>query len=268
VQFADAEWNDLAQMGAMGMRFCAAAFASFIISSVPQAAELNVVSQANVKEALTLIIAQFEKETSDKINVAFGNPGVTLQRLRNGEPVDVVILSTTIIETVMKDGLADAASAVEIAKGSIGFCVKPTSVAPTVTDKASLITFLRSVSSIALVDPAAGGGTAMPLIDAIRSLKLDAEISPKYRMYKGAGEATVHAVEAGKAEACFTAKSEIIPYKGVKFSGQLPAEVSSWTSVTFAMKGHAARHPEIALKFIAFLQSDFSRAALRESGLE
>ncbi len=231
-------------------------------------AEIHVVSQANVKSALARIIAQFEKETGDKVTTAFGNPGVTLERLRKGERADVVIVSTTILDTVLKEALIEPATRVEIARSKIGLAVGAAAPMPVMTDRASFIALVRRLKRIALVDPATGGGTSPPFIKAVEALGVAAEIAPKYRFYKGAGDAVAEAVARGEAEAGVTAISELKPNPGLRLVGPIPADVLDFAGTTSASLGAKAVERAAAARFVAFLASPFAREAFIASGME
>lgn len=233
-----------------------------------RAAEIAVVSQANVAAALRKIADRFETDTGSRVSLAFGNPGVTLERLRKGEPADVVIVSTTILDTVLAEGHVDKSSRVEIARGRIGIGVAADAPVAAMTDKASFIALLRAARTIALVDPAGGGGTSPPFMRAVEALGLAMEIAPKYRMFKGAGEAVAEAVARHEADIGVTAMSELIPNPHVRPLGPIPREAMDWSSITSAAVGARARSPDTAARFVAFLSSDFARAAFRESGME
>ncbi len=251
------------------MRRCPAALACVLFTAtLARGAELNVISQANSAVALKQIAAQFERTSSVQVSLALGNPGVTLERLRKGEPADVVIVTTTILDAVIGEGHIQPATRVEIARGQIGLGVAAGAEKPAMTDRASFIALVRKLNTIGLVDPASGGGTSPPFIKAVEALGMAAEIAPKYRFYKGAGDAVADAIARHEVEAGVTATSELAPNRQVQLVGAIPPDVLDWKSTTSAAVGAHAKAPADAAKFIAFLQTPFARAAFRAIGLE
>ncbi len=249
-------------------RFPVALLLFFAIVRSALATDLTILAQGTAAGALRPLISQFEKENGDTINVTFGNPGVTLDRIRKGDGTDVVIVVTLIVDTVVKEGLADPASRTPIATSRIGMAVAAGAPKPLFTNRASFTEAMHKLQTIGLVDPNGGSGTSPHFIKAVETAGLASEISPKYRFYQGTGEVVAEAIAKGEVEAGVTAVSELMPNKGVQVVGPIPTDVLDWSSTTYALVGSHAKAPAEARKFIEFLVSPVAKQAFTAIGLE
>src|SRR4051794_36137265 len=102
------------------------------VSSFPQ--DVSVISQSNVAGPLNKLVSMFEKQAGLKVSVSWGTPAVTLARLRNNEHSDVVIVSTTIYEAVVKEGYLNRDSSGPIARTRTGVGVAESEDQPVIPD--------------------------------------------------------------------------------------------------------------------------------------
>ena len=231
------------------------------------AGDLTLIGQATTEGALDRLIPQFEKAHGDKVNAALGNPGVTLDRLHKSSNVDVVIVSTALMDTMAKEGVVDDTTRVVLGKSLLGMGIAAKAKKPVFRDAKSFTAFVRKVKTIGLVDPKGGSGTSPPFIKAMEDMGLASELTPKYRFFPGAGAAVADAIARGEVEAGVTAVPELVPNKGVKVIGPIPSDVLVWSGVTYAAIGSHAQNPVEARKFVAFLTSHQASKAFRAIGL-
>ena len=241
----------------------------FLLAALPAcAAELQVVGQATVAGVMPSLAARFEKQTGDKIVLELGNPGVTRDRIKATPNADVVILSTPVHERLVKEGLLSDTRQVVLGQSKLGMAVSAKAKKPPpFRNKTDFIAFLRRAKTIGLVDPKGGSGTSPVFMKAIEDLGIAAEIAPKYRYIPGAGEQVAEAIARGEVETGATAIPELLPNKGVKVVGALPADVLVWGSPTAAYLGPHAANPEGARKFLRFLATPAATKGFRAIGL-
>lgn len=250
------------------MSRCLAALLLLVTAALPAfAGDLTVIGQATALDAFNKLVPRFERQTGDKVQISLGNPGVTHDRLQKNPDVDVIIVGTSLLTTLAKEGVvSDAAMRIAIGATHIGMAVPVHAKKPVLRDAASFIAFLRKVKTIGLVDPNGGSGTSPPFIAAVKALGLDAEIVPKYRFYQGVGANVADAIAEGEVDTGATAITELVPNKGVAVIGRVPAEVLTWSATTYAVIGDHARNPAEARKFLRFLQSPPARKAFAAIG--
>ena len=229
--------------------------------------ELHVVGQATLAGALRDLVPIFEKESGERVQLLLGNPGVTATRIREKTPADALILSTNLLTTLVGEGLVEEAGKVPLGRTSIGMGMAMGAPKPAFANAADFIALLRRLQTIGLVDPKGGSGTSPPFMKAVAALGLEAEISPKYRYFPGAGEAVADAIARGEVEAGVTAIPELAANKRVAVIGPIPRDVLDFGGITYALVAKDAKNPAGARKFLAFLKSPIATKAFVDLGL-
>lgn len=242
------------------VRWLAALLLVVTAASPALAGEITVIGQATALDAFNKLVPHFERQTGDTVTMSLGNPGVTHDRLQKNPKVDVIIVGSSLLTTLTKEGVVNDAAT------HIGMAVPVHARKPAFRDTPSFIAFLRRVKTIGLVDPNGGSGTSPPFIAAVKALGLDAEIAPKYRFYQGVGANVADAIAKGEVDTGATAITELMPNKGVRVIGPVPADVLTWNATTYAVIGDHARNPAEARKFLRFLQSPPARQAFAAIG--
>ena len=78
------------------------------------AAEINVISVGTVSPVLHDLIPDYERQSGNKLKVAFGNPAVTLERLTKGDPADMVVVAGALWDQAEKQGRVKAETKTEL----------------------------------------------------------------------------------------------------------------------------------------------------------
>lgn len=180
-----------------------------------------------------------------------------------------MIVATALHDRLVKETLLDDVGVhVVLGQSKLGMAVSAKAKKPAAfRNKTEFIAFLRKVKTIGLVDPKGGSGTSPPFMKGIEDLGIASEIAPKYRYFQGAGENVAEAIARGEVETGATATPELVPNKGVKVVGTVPADVVVWGSTTAAYLGPHAASPDAARKFLRFLASPAAIKAFRAIGL-
>src|SRR5438128_9752775 len=108
----------------MAVRFTLALAGSLLIASPICAAEVKLLGSAAVKAAYVELIPQFEKSTGHKVSAAWSSSPDIQKRISGGEAADVVILSNSGADALIKDGKLVSASRVDLAQSGISVAVK------------------------------------------------------------------------------------------------------------------------------------------------
>src|ERR1700756_548524 len=110
------------------MRICSAVFAAALMlaaSQTAKAAEIKVVSGGAFKQVLSALIAQYEKESGNKIAVTYQTVGQHLALIREGkEEFDVAVLTPEAIDGLAKVGKVVPGTRANLAKTGVGVVVK------------------------------------------------------------------------------------------------------------------------------------------------
>jgi molybdate transport system substrate-binding protein len=98
--------------------------------------EVRVMSAGNTTPALLKLAPQFERATGHKIVAVATEMGIGTDtipnRIRRGEPVDVLLLDASAIDDLTKDGYVLAGSRVDLARSSIGIAVRAGAAKPSI----------------------------------------------------------------------------------------------------------------------------------------
>src|SRR5205807_8880224 len=148
---------------------------------------------------LPSLLPQFEKSSGHKVTVGYATLGDITKRLIEGEAADVVMVSPEQNEDLQKQGKLLAGSRVEIARVGFTVFVKKGAPKPDVGSVDALKRTLLAAKSIALGDPAAGGGAGVYTAGLMQRLGLAEEIKARTRLVRS-GTEVAEAVAKGEVE--------------------------------------------------------------------
>jgi molybdate transport system substrate-binding protein len=213
------------------------------------------------------LIPRYERATRNKIVVAATSIGTgessILNRLRRGEPVDVVIVADGVLVGFIKDGLILAESYTPLARSAIGMAVRAGAAKPDISSVDALKRTLLQAKSIAYSASVSGDYISTELF---QRLGIADQVAGKSRRIEG-GERVGAVVARGEAEIGFQQISELVPVPGIDHVTPLPPEVQR-VSVFSAGVAAGSRIPEAAHALIRFLASPEAAHAITKSGME
>jgi molybdate transport system substrate-binding protein len=183
-------------------------------------------------------------------------------RLERGEPADVVILASTALEELIKQGKVVPGSRVDLVRSSIGMAVRAGVPRPDISTVDALVRTLLQAKSIAYSASASGIYLSTELFPR---LGIADQIMAKSKRIESERVGTV--VARGDAEIGFQQISELLPIQGIDYVGPLPPEVQKVT-VFSAGVAVGAKEPDAARALIQFLASPAVVPAITKSGLE
>jgi molybdate transport system substrate-binding protein len=182
--------------------------------------------------------------------------------LERGEPADVVILASSVLDDLIKQGKVVAGSRVDLVRSIIGMAVRAGAPKPDITTVAALTETLLRAKSVAYSSSASGIYLSTELF---QRLGIADRVLPKSK--NAAGERVAALVARGDAEIGFQQISELLPEPGIDYVGPLPPEVQRETVFSAGLVVGAAK-PDVAKALIRFLASADAVAAIRKAGLE
>jgi molybdate transport system substrate-binding protein len=251
-----------------------AAVASVVFSSLllvaatpspAPAAEIKLLSPFSFRALLPDLLPQFEKSSGHKVTVEYATLGASTERLLKGEAADVAIVSPAQIEELQKQGKLLAGSGVEIARVGYTAFVKKGASKPDLGSVDALKRTLLAAKSIALGDPAAGGGSGVFLADLMQRLGLSADIKAKTKLFPS-GTEVAEAVAKGETEIGIGVASDAKIVPGLD-PIPLPAEAQSY-SLYVAGISSGSTQADAAKALIAFLTSSAVKQAWTAGGFE
>jgi len=256
-------------VGARGMvaRAAQLAAAGLMLTGVGEAraVEVRVLTAGAMKSVVLEMVPDFERRTGHKVVVANDTAGGLKKRIVGGEPVDVAIVTSPIVDELIAEGKLAKGSGINLAKVGIGVAVKAGAPLPEIRTLESLKHALIAAKSVAYIDPKSGGSSGIYFDGLLERLGIAGDVRPKARLKAGGQVAEL--VASGEADLAVHQISEIVPVKGVTLVGPLPQEVQNYTTYTAGL-GAAALDATAARALIETLASPSALPVLKSRGME
>src|SRR5918996_746369 len=232
----------------------------------PTTDELRVMTSGAFTAAYLELIPRLELLTKKKLVTAATSIGTgensIPNRLRRGEPVDVVIVADAVLVGFIKDGLIMAESYTPLARSAIGMAVRRGAPKPDISTVDALKRTLLQAQSIAYSASVSGDYISTELF---QRLGIADQVVSKSRRIEGERVGAV--VARGEAEIGFQQLSELLPVPGIDYVTPLPPEVQK-VSVFSAGVAKSTRDSDAAHALIRFLASPEAARAITGSGLD
>src|SRR5687768_5679989 len=130
------------------------AVAALLVSvAAARAQEVRVMTSGGVAAPYVELVPAIEKTTSQKVVTLATSTGIREEsipnRLRRGEPVDVIMLPDAALNELIKEGLIVSSSRVPLARSGIGMAVRAGAPKPDISSVDGLRRALLQAKSIA-----------------------------------------------------------------------------------------------------------------------
>jgi molybdate transport system substrate-binding protein len=241
---------------------------ALLVASTGFAQEVRVVTSGGFTEAYKQLAPQFERETKIHVISGFGaslgaTPDAIPNRLKRGEPIDVIILAGPGLEALIKEGMVDASTRVDLVRSLIALAVRTGTPKPDISTVDALKHTLLQAKSIGSSDSASGvylRTVLFPRLGIADQIKTKSKVIEAY-------ERVGDALARGDIEVGFQQVSELKPVPGITIVGPLPEGAQEVTIFAAAIpKG--AKNPDAARRLIQFLSSPAVASIVRQTGLE
>ncbi|MDI1264285.1 MAG: substrate-binding domain-containing protein [bacterium] len=223
---------------------------------------VRVLSTLALKGAVINLSRDFEVATGMQIAADFAPTLALLQRLRAGEPADVVILTREGLDEVSREGRVAADSCVDLARSWVGIAVRAGEVHPDISTEAALRAALLNARSVAYSRLGASGILFAKLIG---QLGIAAEINARAVIIQQGF--TAERLVTGEADLAVQQVSELKQIDGIEVAGVIPRELQT-PAVFSAGRMVTAQDAAQADRLLQYLSSAEVAPLLRESGLD
>jgi molybdate transport system substrate-binding protein len=245
-------------------RLIAAASGILCVTAV-HAAEVKILTAGAMKAVVLELVPAFEKETGHKAVVDNDTAGGLSRRIQGGEAFDLAVITPGVINDLATKGKIVGGTRVNLARVGVGIVVKEGAPLPDVSSVDAFKKALLAAKTVAYIDPDSGGSSGIYLTGLFEKLGIAADIKPKAKLKKGGYVADL--IASGEAELGLHQISEILPVKGVKLVGPLPAEIQNYTTYAAAI-GADAKQPDAARALIKLLAGSAAESVLKARGME
>jgi molybdate transport system substrate-binding protein len=223
---------------------------------------IRVLSTLALKGAAGKLAGRFEAESGLRIDADFAPTLALLERLRDGEVADVVILTKEALDDLAAKGTVAAESCVDLARSFVGIAVKAGEPHPDISTEAALRATLLGARSVAYSRIGASGILFAQLIGR---MGIASEINARAVIIPSGF--TAERLVTGEADLAVQQISELKLVSGIEVVGPIPRDLQ--TPAVFSAGRLAISKPaEAAGRLLRFLASPEAAPALYESGLE
>lgn len=227
-------------------------FVLLVFSSLASAEELRVLSGGAAKSLVDPLAKSFKGAT---VKVEYQPMGKLTQSLKAGDPADMVIVTTEVLPSLQLQGKA-------IARVGIGVAVNEKAPSPDISTVAAFKQTLLAAKSVVYIDPKVGT-SGKHVAQILQQLGIAEEVNRKATF--GQGGYITEPVGRGEVELGIHQISEILPVKGVKLVGPLPAELQKYTVYVAAPTAKTSKKAAVDA-FIAHLTAPEARGGLEKAG--
>lgn len=242
------------------------AMAVLLLAAIPaHGAEISVLSSTALIGVMKTLVPDFERESGDKVAIAFVASGAARKQIEDGAATpDVAIVTDGQIADLVKSGKIAAGSSADIARLGMGVAVRAGAPKPDISTAEKLKAALLAAKTVAYTDPAGGGASGILFAKVLDRLGIADAIKPKARLTTGPVGALV---ASGEGELGVQQIPELKAVAGVEVVGPLPGDLQTVTVLTAGV-GAAAREPAAARAFIKFLTAPAAVTVITATGMD
>jgi molybdate transport system substrate-binding protein len=230
--------------------------------------DVHVIATGALKGAFSRLTPAFEKSSGHTLIIAWGpsygsSPDAIPTRLKNHEPVDVLIMVGAALDQHMADGRFLSESRANLAQSGIGVGVRKGAARPDISTEATLKAALLAAPSIGYSEGASGAYISGTLL---KQLGIAEQVAGKTRLVHGK-ELVGDVIARGEVAIGLQQISELRVVPGVDYVGPLPTALQKTSLISAALARDAA-NSQPAKALMTFLASPTAQAMFIESGLD
>jgi len=201
---------------------------------------LNILSGGAAQGLVASLAPKFKEMTGFDIAGEFGAVGAMADKLRQGTPTDIVILTAAIIAKLAGENLVVPGSVADVGLVETALAVRAGDPLVAANDAASLRAALLAADAIFVPDTKASTA-GIHVAKVLQQLGIAEEVAARLKIYPNGATAMRHlaASDSVRPIGC-TQSTEIISTKGMVLSGSLPPGCELATMYTAAVTERAA----------------------------
>jgi molybdate transport system substrate-binding protein len=205
---------------------------------------LKILSGGAAQGLVGKLAPLFKTKTGFEVHGSFGAVGTMADKLRAGEPADLVILTQALVAKLGEEGLVSIATAKDVGVVETALAVRTRDATISVPDQASLRAALLASDAIHVPDTKSSTA-GIHIAKILAHLGIALEVEGRLKVYPNGAAAMRHLAEskAQRPIGC-TQSTEIISTPGVMLSGTLPPNCELATTYTVAAVAKASHSRE------------------------
>lgn len=226
-----------------------AGFLGMLARGTPaQTAELRVMISDGMKTVVEELTPQIEHSIGRKLAAQFNSSKNLRDKIQAGEPFDAAILTSDVLDDLIKQGRIAPGGRAEISRTGMGLGVRAGAAKPDISTSDALKKTLLAAKSISF-NPT--GASAAHTYDMFSRMGITDAVKPKLMLDAEAGRPQMN-VAGGKAELVISLIPEIQFFPGVDLVGPIPAPYQSYVNFAggIAANAHDADGAKALIQFI------------------
>lgn len=235
------------------------------LASRADAVEIHVLTAGAVQEGEKTLADAYRHMTGNRVVFTAGTVGQIQERLKDREPADIIVVSKPAMEQLEQSGEIRPHASAVLGRIGIGVGVKEGSAVPDISTPEKFKAALLAAKSLTYMDPAAGASSGIATAKILKGLGVADRVAKKTKLTESGYSAD--RVASGEVEMAIQNISEIVPVKGVKLAGPLPAPLQVYTVYSAGVASNSV-NPKEAMDFIRFLIRSESARVWQDAGVE
>jgi molybdate transport system substrate-binding protein len=238
-------------------------FPLFAPRTPAQSTDLRVMVSDGMKTVVEELTPQIEHSTGRKLAAQFNSSKNLRDKIQAGEPFDAAILTSDVLDDLIKQGKIAASGRAEISRTGLGMGVRAGAPKPDISTPDTLKRTLLAAKSISF-NPT--GASATHTYDMFARLGITEAVKPKLMLDAEAGRPQMN-VAGGKAELVISLIPEIQFFPGVDLVGPIPPDFQSYINFAAGIATNA-HDADAAKKLIQFITGPAVVPVLKSKGME
>jgi molybdate transport system substrate-binding protein len=245
------------------LTLCGGLFSMSASRTAAQTAELHVMVSDSMKTVMEELTPQIEQATGRKLIPQFNSSKNLRDKIQAGEQFDAVILTSEVLDDLIKQGKIAPGGRAEIARTGIGMGVRAGAAKPDISTAEALKRTLMNAKAISF-NPT--GASAVHTNEMFARLGIAEAVKSKLLLSSEPGRPQMNVAD-GKSEVVFSLIPEIKFFPGVDLVGPVPAEFQA-EIVTVGGIASNTHDAAGAAALIKFLTSPGAAQVMKAKGME
>lgn len=248
------------------MRNFCVAIALVLAAAAAGAAEITVYCPGAVRGVVAELAQGFQRDSGHTVKFVFGTAGALQKRAAAGEAGDVVIVTASGLDELVKLGKVAAGSRRDVGKVGVGVAVRAGALLPDISTPDAFRQAMLDARSVMYADPALGGQSGIHTARVFERLGIAEAMKAKTQLRPGAPQG-LSEVAKGDIEIGIGQVSEIVAAKGVTLVGPLPEPLQN----TLVFSGGlltSSTASTVAQAFVEYIVSPAARQRFQAAGFE
>jgi molybdate transport system substrate-binding protein len=224
--------------------------------------QIKGISSMAARQVLAELAESYERRTGRSVAIEAVGGVEAARRVRAGEPTDVVVLASNVMERLEAEGHLVPESRADVARSGIAMAVRPGAPRPSLENGKAVRQAILDARRICYSTGPSG--------DHLKRLWEQwgiTQAASQRALQAPPGVPVGALVAQGDADLGFQQLSELLHLPGIDIVGPLPPEVQAVT-VFAAGVASTASQPDAARALIAYLASPEAEAVKRQHGME